>query len=1342
MAGTPPEMNPKDIRTIREGLGLSQLEAGELLGGGPRAFTKYEAGTVKPAASVVNLLRLLEVDPSALALLPGGESRSVPSAVTGPFEVRAEHVAALNERTFPLLIQRILSAEADAHGLAHARIHVPTRIHTPDGGEDGRITWVDGPERTRFLPSRFCVFELKSGEIPKAKARRVPLTKARDVKSMVRSALEAGGTYIVLCAHGYVQSGVDARASRIREALRDKGLDIEDSQVELHDAEQIATWANLHPSVSTWLKEQVQPGTVGPFRTWSHWARRAEHSASPWVDDERLPALRTRVRPAALVPKSSLRIVGPSGIGKSRLAMEAFRPTVDEEEASRCLSHLVLYADLSEVSPEMIHTTVQTLADSRQRAVVVVDRCPMQSHRILTGMVSLASSRLSLLTVDAEVPDGTLDPSTFRLADAPPSVTEAIVDRDLPNVPSMDRRRIAQFSRGYPEIAIRVARAWTESRPIPHATDDDLVDAFVLGRTSRERETLLKAAALLAAFGVVHLEDPETDQLRELASRGRGLSAEDLHAAFGTLVARGVAHRRGKAVVLQPRPIAMRLTERQWGEWTPATREEVLSGDGSPKLQVMAARQLAWLNTTESARGIVEQVCCPGGPFDGFEGLTRPDHAEVLSFLAEVDSGLVAEQIGRSFDAVEDLRTIEGDARRHLVWALEKVAFRADTFEEGAHLLLRLALAENEVWGNNATGQFKGLFPLLLAETEADGNARLPVLDAAAGANDPKKHEIVVEALIEATAVHHHSRFLGAETHGSRPALESWYPASPDEAVEYITECLTRLASYAVRDDALGRTARSGLARNVRGLLGRGLVDAVDTVVRQVRDGVGTWSEPLEGLGHFLTFDVAEANSHVARRVRTLISELEPQALEARLRLIVTEMPYDYPCGEDLDFDERDRRQRDAVREVAAELSANPAVLARVLPDLSRGMQRQVHVLGRDLAALLASPLDWLEPVAAAFRQAPEEERNYDLLAAYVAGMAQAHPEATELFKQTAAQCPDLAPALPLICFRLGVTPSDIPLVVGALEAGLLAPSRLMQWTVGRALDGLPAAAVAPLFDALLEHSADAFAIALDLMGMYARGDADKRNGLGPQVRNAAQCVLRWNDSRPPPMAIHHFVQLMTRMLEKGRGDPDARAIALVLARAVVDADDDNEWFGEPLMTLLLSNFPEITWPLIGQAVVSDPSQAWSMESVLGGQIGFDRETDAVLLHLPEDTLFAWCHAHPDRAPAFVAKLVPPLTTYSHEVAQRSLHPVLVRLLDEFGDRDDVLRGIVHRMHTFGWSGSIASYFSLYEEPLRPLLDHPQAKVRHWAKVTLRGLTASIENARDQDEEWEAKWEV
>ena len=199
------EITPEEVRTIRKGLGLTQVEAGELLGGGPRAFTKYEAGTVKPAAAVINLLRLLEADPAALATLGGRKPRPMAATGVGPFEVTGEHVAVLTERELPQLLRYLLSAEAQAHGLPLSGIHVPPSIHTPDGGEDGRIEWTGNSEPTLFLPPRLCLFQSKSGSIgPKAAGREV-LTEGGAVKDRVRAALEAGGCYIVLCGHSYVQ---------------------------------------------------------------------------------------------------------------------------------------------------------------------------------------------------------------------------------------------------------------------------------------------------------------------------------------------------------------------------------------------------------------------------------------------------------------------------------------------------------------------------------------------------------------------------------------------------------------------------------------------------------------------------------------------------------------------------------------------------------------------------------------------------------------------------------------------------------------------------------------------------------------------------------------------------------------------------------------------------------------------------------------------------------------------------------------------------------------------------------------------------------------------------------
>lgn len=62
-------LEPEDIRRIRKKLHLSQEQAGFLIGGGPRAFQKYESGDLLPSRAVSTALVLLDHDPAALSVL-------------------------------------------------------------------------------------------------------------------------------------------------------------------------------------------------------------------------------------------------------------------------------------------------------------------------------------------------------------------------------------------------------------------------------------------------------------------------------------------------------------------------------------------------------------------------------------------------------------------------------------------------------------------------------------------------------------------------------------------------------------------------------------------------------------------------------------------------------------------------------------------------------------------------------------------------------------------------------------------------------------------------------------------------------------------------------------------------------------------------------------------------------------------------------------------------------------------------------------------------------------------------------------------------------------------------
>ncbi|MBI3517196.1 MAG: type II toxin-antitoxin system MqsA family antitoxin [Proteobacteria bacterium] len=79
------------VRKLRERAGLSQRRAGHLLGGGPRAFQKYETGQVEPSVAVLNLLTLIANDPSRLDELMSADMAERPAY---PAFARAHSAAA------------------------------------------------------------------------------------------------------------------------------------------------------------------------------------------------------------------------------------------------------------------------------------------------------------------------------------------------------------------------------------------------------------------------------------------------------------------------------------------------------------------------------------------------------------------------------------------------------------------------------------------------------------------------------------------------------------------------------------------------------------------------------------------------------------------------------------------------------------------------------------------------------------------------------------------------------------------------------------------------------------------------------------------------------------------------------------------------------------------------------------------------------------------------------------------------------------------------------------------------------------------------------------------------
>ncbi len=62
-------LQPSEVKRVRKKLGLTQKEAGLILGGGQNAFHKYESAEVLMSQAISNLLRVLDHIPWALEVL-------------------------------------------------------------------------------------------------------------------------------------------------------------------------------------------------------------------------------------------------------------------------------------------------------------------------------------------------------------------------------------------------------------------------------------------------------------------------------------------------------------------------------------------------------------------------------------------------------------------------------------------------------------------------------------------------------------------------------------------------------------------------------------------------------------------------------------------------------------------------------------------------------------------------------------------------------------------------------------------------------------------------------------------------------------------------------------------------------------------------------------------------------------------------------------------------------------------------------------------------------------------------------------------------------------------------
>jgi len=711
----------------------------------------------------------------------------------GPFTVAPDRVARLGN-AFTVFVNRLLTSEAKASELTGTSVRTTYRDNVGDEGVDAALV---SDVATAWIPEGESAWQFKAGDLKPAACK----TELRGA-TFAQEILRRGGEYRLVLGASLTPAKLERRRAALIEEAGSLGLDIGSESIQVLHADSLATWAELFPALAAW------PGLGGTghgTQTFESWAASNAHTAA-FVESEERTRIQQSIREVMAGDRTmALRLTGVSGLGKTRLALETFRGSGLED--------LIVYLK-AEAAP---HAVLAHLVAQGRTAIVVVDEFTRDQHKSLAEMIP-ASSALRLITIgEPDLQGGLLDP-VFTLQPFDDGAMDDVVARNQPSLGPELRRVIVETADGNIGYALYLAREIAEN---PDARTADLVTPeairqFVTQSLPTGADFL--ACSVLALFSRIGYEGELVLEL-ELAAETFGFTANDLRTAARSLTDAGLLSDQGRYRAVTPHPMAVYLATVAWKEYG-----DLIVRDLLPRLDLsMSARlfrRAADIGEFEPTHSAVVRLLDDDGPFASLEVIERAGSSDLLTELAVMAPREVSRKIATMLaNADEDELRGRTSIRRGLVWTLGKLAWHTHTFDEAADALLRLALAENETWSNNATGNWVELFGLMLPATAAKPPQRLQYLGRAVTSADARVRLLAVRASAQALNSHE-SIMVSGELQGGVLVEGRGQPETWDEVNTYRTTALDFLSALAADVDRdVAAAAVEGLVSTIHPIL-------------------------------------------------------------------------------------------------------------------------------------------------------------------------------------------------------------------------------------------------------------------------------------------------------------------------------------------------------------------------------------------------------------------------------------------------------------------------------------------------------------------------------------------
>jgi hypothetical protein len=767
---------------------------------------------------------------------------------------------------FADLIRTLIREEARTLGVPESAFAAYENTFTPDGGIDAEVSVapsLPGP----YLPTKPVIAQFKKGTLTKAAARNEIKNHPR-----VRELVRKGYAYRLVLGSDEDRGTLDDLKETLVTELSRAGAPAP-IDVEVLSGLHLADWIAEYPALTGHVAFLAagEPPLIH-WLTYPRWQRLGHETV--WRGDEGRNEEVARLVAKLGSPRAVVRVIGPPGAGKTRFVLEAISRA---NAADR-----TLYGP--EYRPELADVLRSGGSVERRKAILVVDECTSEQATQLEAFRHPAADvRLITIGTSEDIYARSSDPRVLVLQPLGPKDAEHVAEDRLDPGTKEFAPTIALRSNGYPKLIVLLCEALSEAPDALSALSvgqhERLVDVLKKLLGSAGKGEPVQALCLPRQFGFAGAAAAEQEAL----AVGTHQNLAELKRAIDELGRRSLIGRAADFAYVTPILLAEWLAGDLWKVRGAQLFLSLQEANLSPRGLRSTLRRLIDLGlvaeTAEVARGLLESPKL----FRDVSDLDDGDRASFVDELATINPGEAGKLLGRLLrsETRERLLTLE-TGRRHVVWALQKCAWAAESFEVAASVLLRLSAAEVEQWGNNATGVLRSLFLTHLGATEAPGNVRLRWIRSAwsQAASDERKLLLSVAR-----------RALEEEVSGEASPFpeivqrpERWMPRDRGEERDY-KRGFAELVATGLSDpsDELRKEAETVAAFSVRSLLTRGFGDIAVELVASMGEGARSAAELARAILQIKNYDLKGFSPESKEAFQQIEALAAPKSTRERL---------------------------------------------------------------------------------------------------------------------------------------------------------------------------------------------------------------------------------------------------------------------------------------------------------------------------------------------------------------------------------------------------------------------------------------------------------------------------